>query len=152
MRTVIRGIGLVLLAICSLAVVPRAQEITLTAADGAQLEFPVEGKPCRVASFGDAVALRVTYRPNSKTIEAVTLTPTAAGDFEWTPKAAGLAMLELVPSEAEDAKAIAKKTVSVRFDGLSVVGLFVMIFAALFLFGGAFISIRALLRDGNPSD
>lgn len=124
-----------------------AQAIVLEDASGAPVAFPVVGSTFTVKVDGaavQAVKLRVQYRPNSKTSVDEEVEASAAG-VSWTPLHAGLASISVVgPGD----QVLATRTVSVRFAALSSVGLVVMIFAALLLFGGAAISIRALLADG----
>ena len=92
---------------------------------------------------GDASSLVVLYRPNSKTSveQSVAISD---GRATWIPTSPGLASLDLLD---HDKTSLAKRTVSIRFAETSYVGLAVMILAAVLLFGGAAISIRALLRS-----
>ncbi len=103
----------------------------------------------RLPGVSGAIA-HVVYRPNSVLEDSETkLAPGVDGWFTWKPKFPGLARLRVTDSAD---KTLAEKVVSVRFRSTSYLGLAVMLFAALALFGGAFVSIRALLRDQPRSE
>lgn len=119
--------------------------ILLESSNGVGLEFATQGASQQFRTAGAKVSkLKVTYRPGSKTSKSVELTSQTAGVFAWTPTSPGLVT---VAAHVEgQAKALVTKNFSVRFAEGSVLGIFVMLFAAILLFGGAAISIRALLR------
>jgi len=123
----------------------RAQ-FTVEGYDPGKGAFLVEGKEAQFEWAGNPAAkFRVVYRPNTKIEETVELGTAADKRYRFTPKVAGL--LNLVAYVG--AEAVATKTLSVRFASTLGVGLVVMLFAALVLFGGALVSIRALLRAGS---
>ena len=114
--------------------------------DASKGEFYVEGKEARLRWLGPATAkLSAVYRPESEVPESEALTPDAEGRVSWKPKTAGLVQL----LATLDDKSTVKALVSVRFASTFSIGLVVMVLAALILFGGAFFSIRALLRAGH---
>ncbi len=100
---------------------------------------PVRGEPVRVTFSAPVDTVRVTYRPGALSAHTETFTPGAAS-FEFTPERAGV-----VSVAAGDAT----KSLSVRFKEAPLGGLVVMVLAGLILFGGAAISLRALLADGH---
>ncbi|MCB9881067.1 MAG: hypothetical protein H6832_05400 [Planctomycetes bacterium] len=135
----------VMLIVLAMPATVSAQKVVIRDTSGADVHFPVVGTEVRVAleGAGDASRLIVLYRPNSKTSveESIAI---ADGHATWIPSNPGLASLDIVDSTKAS---LAKRTVSIRFAETSYVGLAVMILAALLLFGGAAISIRALLRS-----
>jgi len=134
----------------------------LAAQDGKlSIEGYVAGRPYLVAGegrqvrakpgAGRLVALAVTYRPGSEVEIAGTVAVTPDGTAIWTPARPGLAELDATIAPPGGKPFHYKETVAVRFANRVSVGLFVMIAAGLILFGGAFLSIRALLRrDAGP--
>ncbi len=81
--------------------------------------------------------LIVEYRPNSNIVTRDTLvSATPTKNFEWTPKKPGVVRLNTKDGS---------KNVSVRFKGLSVSGLLVMLLAGVILFGGAGLAFRSLM-------
>jgi hypothetical protein len=121
----------------------------------AQNVFPVEGKEgwVRIKNLPAGSQVKIIYRPESEVKEEVPVAPDGDGEFRWTPKYAGLAeirIFELVPDsrnpKLSKEKTVTKKTVSVAFASSITLGVFIMAAAGLILFGGAFVSIRALLR------
>lgn len=138
-----------LLALFTLLVTPSIASAQVAAIEvpSRSVAFAVEGQTVSVRSQNAAATtLSVTYRPNSKTSEVQTVGNPIDGVFQWTPTDPGLAALSVL---GPDGQSLATKNVSVRFAQTSIVGLVVMIFAALVLFGGATISIRALLSAEN---
>ena len=109
--------------------------------------FPIAGQQTVVSlSDGEPTGVSVTYRPSSLVSRVVELEPSDDGVWSWTPDAAGLAELQ-VTYDRDGAEHTATRTVSVGFASVVDSGVLVMVFAGLVLFGGAFVSIRALLRD-----
>lgn len=101
---------------------------------------PVRGEPVLVTFEAPADTVTVTYRPGAVT--ARTETFTGVGEtFEFTPERAGVV--------AVAAAGGSPKSLSVRFVSSPLAGIVVMILAGLILFGGAAISLRALLSDGH---
>lgn len=81
--------------------------------------------------------LIVEYRPSSNIVTRDTLvSATPTRNFEWTPKKPGVVRLNTRGGS---------KNVSVRFRGLSVNGLLVMLLAGVILFGGAGLAFRSLM-------
>lgn len=101
-------------------------------------EVITQGVPVTVSVEEPAEYLYVTYRPSS----AVSLTDSVKSEttdgysFAWIPARAGVVSL---------VAGVSTENVSVRYDGVSMPGILVMIFAALILFGGAGFSLKALL-------
>lgn len=88
--------------------------------------------------------VQVEYRPNSSTARTESLPPTdASGKTEWTPADAGLARLSVKGPEGPEGTV----AISVRFVRFEPAGIAIMIFAGLFLFGGAGYGISLLLRE-----
>ena len=108
--------------------------------------FFVEGEAeeLRWVGPGDA-KLEVIYRPGSSVEAREELSADSEGRIRWTPKNAGLAKLVATV----DPKTKVERLVSVSFASTFTLGLVIMVVAALVLFGGAFFSIRALLRAGH---
>jgi hypothetical protein len=123
-----------------------AQEPTLQLEGYAPLQgkFFTEGKAAKVSlKSATMTKLVVTYRPASKVAQTDTLTATG-GSVNWTPKAAGLVKLDAYYGADKPVTDV----VSVAFAHWFTSGLVVMFVAGVLLFGGAFVSIRALLsRD-----
>lgn len=120
--------------------------LRLESEDGAALDFATQGQTHQLkCSDTTASKLTVTYRPNSKTSVSMDVVGGGDGAFAWKPASPGLVAISAFVPGTESA--VATKNFSVRFAETSVVGIVVMLFAALLLFGGAAFSIRALLRD-----
>lgn len=102
-------------------------------------EMPVLGEPVRVTFDQPVESVDVTYRPGAVSAHTETFTPGAA-TFEFTPERAGVVSV---------AAGETSRSLSVRFQGTPLGGIAVMFFAGLILFGGAAISLRALLSDGH---
>jgi len=132
-----------------LAAAAPAQGFTLEHYHPDQDMFLVEGHNVTVLFEGaEGAHLRAIYRPGSEVHHTEEIGAVTGDKLEWAPTDPGLVQLDLYrPAAGEAAEAVlASKVVSVRFDTSLPSGLFVMILAGLFLFGGAFKSIRALLR------
>ncbi len=107
-------------------------------------EHPVQGEPVTITLPEPASELIVTYRPNSSIARVDTLrAEPPATAFLWTPRQAGVASLS-IPTEG--------RNVSVRFQGLSGSGIFVMIIAGTLLFGGAGFAFYILFKDEEEDD
>ena len=102
-------------------------------------EAPVRGEPVRVTFSESVDTVRVTYRPGAISAHTETFTPGAAA-FEFTPERAGVVSVAAGESS---------RSLSVRFQRAPLSGVVVMILAGLILFGGAALSLRALLADGH---
>ena len=100
---------------------------------------PVVGEPVRVTFSEPVDSVTVVYRPGAISAVTETFTPDAAA-FEFTPDRAGV-----VSVTSGDAA----QSLSVRFRTAPLSGLVVMVLAGLVLFGGAAVSMRALLSDGH---
>jgi len=117
------------------------QKLKLEGYDPEHGKFFREGQPTTISLEGATMTkLVVTYRPASKVSDEDTLEATD-GKVTWTPKAAGLVQLDAYYG----AKKPVTDVVSVRFAHWFTFGLVVMVVAGVLLFGGAFVSIRALL-------
>ena len=103
-------------------------------------EQPVRGEPVTVVFSAPAESVTVTYRPGAITAHDETFAPGAA-TFAFTPSRAGVVSVVAAPGAA--------RSLSVRFQGAPLSGIAVMAFAGLVLFGGAALSLRALLADGH---
>lgn len=103
-----------------------ATRIFLTDADGA----PLGGVP---------VVAR--YRPGSRVESADTLGATdPAGALEWTPRDAGLVTLATAGGDGPSISS----NLSVRYRGVPLPGLIIMILAGVILYGGVIRGFRAL--------
>ncbi|MEM6726838.1 MAG: hypothetical protein AAF598_22560 [Bacteroidota bacterium] len=108
-----------------------------------------------VASVGLTTTIRcsdpvnelvVEYRPGSTIVDTVLLSsPTPTTSFDWTPEKAGVVALSY--SDASGNRV--SKNVSVRFAGLSLSGILVMMAAGTVLFGGATVAFRTLFTDAD---
>jgi len=108
----------------------------------------VEGEGTEIrATGGELLSLVVTYRPGSD-VEVVDELEIGSGVAKWTPRYAGLANLSARIAPAGGGEPVTSdELLSIRFATTLTAGLFVMLGAGLILFGGAFLSIRALLRS-----
>jgi hypothetical protein len=102
-------------------------------------ETITSGEAVEILLDSAATQVTITYRPNSRLARTDTLR-SEAGDirFPWTPKRAGVVSISANG---------ASKNISVRYNGLSVSGLIVMLVAFGMLFGGAAFSLRLLFKD-----
>lgn len=119
--------------------------VPASAQDVASVEpaAPVRGEPVVVTFDAPTDSATVTYRPGAVTARATTVA-VGGESFEFTPERAGV-----VQVKAGDGAA---KSLSVRFVSSPLAGVVVMALAGLILFGGAALSLRALLSDGHRID
>ena len=123
-----------LLLLLAVAASASAQDIVSVTPDA-----PTRGEPVTVTFSQPVDSVRVTYRPGAVTAHAEVFTPGAAA-FTFTPERAGIVSV---------ASGGASRSLSVRYIGVPIAGLIVMVFAGLVLFGGAGLALRALLADGH---
>lgn len=110
------------------------EPVTVTVTDGGE---PLAG-----------ARLDAHYRPNSQTASREPLAPTdAAGRTEWTPRAAGIATLELL--DPDGGPPLASLNTAIRYGGFPAAGMVVMIVAGLLLFGGAAFGTWMLFSEGG---
>lgn len=102
-------------------------------------EAPTIGEPVRVTFSEPVGSVAVVYRPGAISAVTETFTPGAAA-FEFTPDRAGVVSVDAGGGA---------QNLSVRFRSAPLAGLVVMVLAGLVLFGGAALSLRALLSDGH---
>ena len=100
---------------------------------------PTRGVPVTVTFDRPVDSVRVVYRPSAVTADTVVFTPGAAS-FTFSPERAGIVSV---------GSGDAAQSLSVRYVGVPIGGLVVMVLAGLILFGGATIALRALLADGH---
>ena len=100
---------------------------------------PTVGEPVRVTFSEPVDSVTVEYRPGAVSATTETFTPGSA-TLEFTPDRAGVVSV---------AVGEASQNLSVRFRSAPLGGLAVMVLAGLILFGGAAVSMRALLSDGH---
>lgn len=105
-------------------------------------DSPTRGEVVTVTFSEPVDSVTVTYRPGAVTAVTEVMTPESA-TFRFTPERAGVVSI---------ASGGASQSLSVRYVGVPLGGLVVMILAGLILFGGAAISMRALLADGDRID
>lgn len=117
----------------------------------AETPYPLRGEPVEIRlTTADGrpipgVTVSALYRPNSETAHTERIGVTGPdGSLSWTPADAGVVTLQAAGEEG--AAPLAQAQVAVRFGGFPPVGLAVMIFAALLLFGGAALGFWLLLR------
>ena len=117
--------------------------------------MPVQGQVTTVSAVVPGhsptakVRLEATYGPNAKVAKRVVIgSMTGTGStLEWSPQRAGIVTLELYDEGAEQGSApLAKKTLSVAFDGTPISGVLMMLAAGCILFGGAFVTLRQIMR------
>ena len=110
--------------------------------------FPVAGKATTIVTPPTADKVEVVYSPSSgveskATIEVKKLSKPREGKpylTVWKPDRPGVVALSAGGQTAN---------VSIRFDGIPLGGVVIMILAGLVLFGGAFVSMRSLMSgDG----
>lgn len=142
MRTVFALAVVAALAAPAAAAEPAKTEPKLGLTD----RFPTVGKATTILVPPGAKEVEVVYSPGSRveqkeTIGVPKLEPPPAGkpyQVVWRPARSGVVELS---AAGESIK------VSVRFDGVPSPGIGIMLFAGLILFGGAAVSLRALLRE-----
>ena len=125
---------LLLCALLAVAAGATAQDIVSVAPDS-----PTRGEVVTVTFSEPVDSVTVVYRPGAVTAVTEVMTPESA-TFRFTPERAGVVSVS---------SGGASQSLSVRYLGVPVAGLVVMILAGLILFGGATISMRALLADGD---
>ena len=125
-----------LLALCLLATPGQAQSITLTP------DLAVMGREATLHFGAPVDTLFVTYRPNSVVAQRDTIRIGGFDSVKWTPRKAGVVQISLPGGVSQN--------VSVRFTEPPMSGLMILIAAGLILFGGAILSMRALLSGGKP--
>jgi len=119
--------------------------------------FLVVGRETSVRWMGGipGIGIRAIYRPGSQ-VEKTEVLVEGGNLAYWKPKAPGLVKLEAYAiTKAKDGKwkrtPLDEEFVSVEFAKGFPLGVVVMVLAALILFGGVGISIRALLRAPEPA-
>jgi len=112
-------------------------------------DFPTQGQPAAV-TVTDAdvnamrgVSVQAVYRPGSEVSHTEDVGKTADdGTIAWTPSGAGVVTLQTVPQADE---AAITHTLSVRFDGVPISGLLILLGAGVILYGGVIRGVRSLL-------
>ncbi|MFQ5507506.1 MAG: hypothetical protein ACE5F1_22305 [Planctomycetota bacterium] len=141
---------LVLLSLSGPALGIQKPEFEISDYNPKEHEFLVEGSEARLRLVvAGEMKLRAVYRPDSEVEDFDELTADSDGWIRWTPRFAGLVLLEAYRVEGVEDKqkiVVASRVVSVSFASGFTIGIVIMIVAGLLLFGGAFLSIRALLR------
>lgn len=108
-------------------------------------EYPLVHTPTQImvshASYPDLKRFKVTvtYRANSSTAYQETLeAPNEDGYVSWTPREAGITILNAEAPDIENPETSVKieKSVSVRFGSFPPAGLLIFALATLILFGG----------------
>lgn len=123
-----------LLVAAALMASASAQEVVSVTPDA-----PTVGEPVTITFSEPVDDVTITYRPGAVTASTETFSPGASA-FTFSPDRAGV-----VSVAAGDAT----QSLSVRYVGVPLGGLVVMILAGLVLFGGATLALRALLADGH---
>ena len=119
-----------------LSATPGVAQITMTP------DLAVVGREATLRFDAPVDTLFVTYRPNSVVAERDTIRIGGFDSVRWTPKRAGVVRIALPGGAGQN--------VSVRFTEAPMIGLAVLVGAGLILFGGAVLSMWALLRGGMP--
>jgi len=117
--------------------------------------IPTQGETVRVV-FTDAegapvagALVRAVYRPQSEVERTEEIgTTDAAGLVSWTPTGAGIVNLEAVP--AADRTAVSR-SIPVRFRGIPLTGLVILLLAGLILYGSVFRGFRSLTAAPPPA-
>lgn len=117
--------------------------------------YPLGGEPTTVSVEDDSgpvegAIIQVEYRPNSSTARTETLVPTdESGTTFWTPAGAGLARLSVTGPDGPTGTV----AVSVRYTRFEPGGVGIMLFAGIFLFGGAAWGMALLFSEQKtPAD
>lgn len=106
-------------------------------------------KPLRAGNASTLVTddvveeITVTYSPSSNVAQTEVVKANGTKLVLWRPQRPGVVSIAAPGHEP--------KTHSVRFDGVPLSGVIIMMLAGFILFGGAFISLRALLAGGSKS-
>lgn len=100
------------------------------------------GEPVEIPLPPSADTLLVTYRPSSAIARRVMLPASGGGAVRWTPTDAGVVALSTPGGPSQN--------VSVRFRGIPIGGLVVLLFAGTVLFGGAAFALKKLFEDDPP--
>lgn len=112
-------------------------------------QYPIRGETTGVIAEDETgplegAIIQVEYRPNSSTSRTETLAPTdESGMTSWTPAGAGLARLSVTGPDGPTGTI----AVSVRYTGFEPSGIGIMLFAGIFLFGGAAFGMALLFRE-----
>ncbi len=112
-------------------------------------EYPLRGEAVNVSVEDETgpvegAIVQVEYRPNSSTARTETLEPTdESGMTTWTPAGAGLARLSVTGPDGP----AGTTAVSVRYTGFETSGIAIMLFAGVFLFGGAGYGMWLLMKE-----
>jgi len=120
--------------------------------------YPVVGQPVRIEfrSSGPEtqgpIRLFAEYRPNSETgFIAEVSDKSGPGVWSFTPLAAGIVQLKVVRSASTEAGSekvtLAQKSISVKYNGVPVSGISIMLLAGLVLLGGNVLSVRQALKS-----
>jgi hypothetical protein len=107
-------------------------------------ENPVVNRPVRVKLDSPAETVTVIWRPNSAIPDTVVL-PVSGSEFEWTPRRSGVARFEV-----SGPAGVTSQNVSIRYDKYPAAGIFVLILAAVILFGGAGFAMGKLMGGEMP--
>lgn len=133
------------------AMLPGQAPVTIEVAKA----MPVQGEMTAVSASAlelnaaAKVRLEATYAPNAQVAKRVIIGSFTAtqSTVAWAPERAGIVTLELYHEGAQSGSApIAKKTLSVAFDGTPLSGVLMMLAAGCILFGGAFVTLRQIMR------
>lgn len=108
---------------------------------------PVVGEKIKITLDHPADTLTVSYRPNSSVVKtAYIVNNPSEKSFDWVPEYPGVVALSYV-DKSNGGNTTVSRNLSIRFDGLSVSGLLVMLFAGTVLFGGAGFAFRTLFAE-----
>lgn len=127
---------LTFLLLLALAAPASAQAVTLAP------EIPEVGQETTLRLAQPADYVVVTYRPNSIVAERDTIRIGGFDSVKWTPERAGVVQIGLPDGGSQN--------VSVRFTGVPLSGLLILIFAGTILFGGAIFAMKKLLEGDEP--
>jgi hypothetical protein len=110
---------------------------------------PTEGQETMVSvhdAYGNPVAgmkVEAVYRPGSEVSRTEVLGATGeGGTVAWMPTGAGVVTLQTVP--ADTAGAVLTRDLSVRFDGMPLPGLVILLAAGIILYTGVIRGFRSL--------
>ena len=113
-------------------------------------KYPMQGKTTEVfvqADDGAPVSgalVTVTYRPGSSVEATDTIGTTgASGRLRWTPETAGIAGINAAWADG----GATSTNVSVRFSGVPLGGVVIMLLAGLLLVGGSAVRIARVLKS-----